>query len=47
MVQNVRTIVSVNKVKDVRYDNKANVYYKIYEEECEAMPFSMAMKKRD
>lgn len=39
--------MKVNKIKDIRYDNKAHCYYKIYEQDFEILPICMIMKKRD
>ena len=47
MLEGVTAFVTVNRVKDVQYDSKAFVYYKVYSEENEVMPLAMAMRRRD
>ena len=42
-----KAFVSIQKVKDVHYDSKAHVYYKVFEEESVLMPLAMTMKRRD
>ena len=39
--------VSVNKVKQVNYDNKAHQYYKVYEEDSILLPLCLVMRRRD
>jgi len=47
MIENAKAFVTLNKVKEVRYDNKAHQYYKVYDEQSDVLPISILMYKRD
>lgn len=46
-LEGATAFVSVNRVKDVNYDSKKNLYYKVYNEENELLPLAMVMRRRD
>jgi|LauGreDrversion4_2_1035121.scaffolds.fasta_scaffold21579_6 hypothetical protein len=42
-----KTLVTLHRLKEVRFTSKDNYYYKIYETEPETVPLSMLMRRRD
>jgi hypothetical protein len=39
--------VSLNRLKDIQFDSKNQVYYKTYVEDSENLPLAMIMRRRD
>lgn len=46
-IGDAKTFVIVNKVTEVQYDSHQGVYYKIFSEEQERIPFNLVVRRRD
>lgn len=46
-IDGVKTYMTAHRLKEIRFDQKSNSYYKIYDNDPEEVPLVMVMRRRD